>query len=91
MHELFDNLCFDCFFAEALGVTAQPHPPIRSVAGFSVLKKVWMLQICDHIEDSRAQIMSTTGRILKIDSTKNERTTSYCRATRITSISLQSQ
>ena len=70
MHELFDNLCFDCFFAEALGVTAQPHPPIRSVAGFSVLKKVWMLQICDHIEDSRAQIMSTTGRILKIDSTK---------------------
>ena len=58
------------FFAGAMGLKPKPHPPQKPVPGFSVLKKVWMLQVCDNIEDARAQLMSTTGRILKIDSTK---------------------
>lgn len=62
---------FVCYlFSDALGHEFQPPPPRRELPSARLLRKAFLLSESEHIEDYRAQIMSTFGKILKFDSTK---------------------
>ena len=60
------------FILDALGHKFQPPPPAprRELPSAKLLRKAFLIAETEHIDDYRAQIMSTFGKVLKFDSTK---------------------
>ena len=54
----------------ALGHRFKPPPKRRELPSPKLLRLAFMMSEADNIQDYRAQIMSTFGRVLKFDSTK---------------------
>lgn len=55
----------------ALGHQFTPPPQRPKLPGPRLLRHAFLLAEAEHVEDYRCQILSTFGKVLKIDSTKN--------------------
>lgn len=54
----------------ALGHTFQAPPPPRELPSARLLRHAFLLSEASNVQDYRAQILSTFGTVLKMDSTK---------------------
>lgn len=69
----FTNFCHFkniTLISESFSPKFQLPPPRRELPSPRLLRKAFLLPEAENIEDYRAQIMSTFGKVLKYDSTK---------------------
>lgn len=53
-----------------MNVSAQNYPQRRALPCDKLFRKCYLIQQAENVPDYRNQIMSVTGKFLKIDSTK---------------------